>query len=61
MFYYSVLTTGVYCRPSCASRLARRDNVAFHAAHAAREYLIRKLFHRRKQVLAEFVPGAVRK
>jgi AraC family transcriptional regulator, regulatory protein of adaptative response / methylated-DNA-[protein]-cysteine methyltransferase len=30
VFYYSVLTTGVYCRPSCQSRLARRDNVAFH-------------------------------
>jgi AraC family transcriptional regulator, regulatory protein of adaptative response / methylated-DNA-[protein]-cysteine methyltransferase len=30
-FYYSVLTTGVYCRPSCASRPARRENVAFHA------------------------------
>jgi AraC family transcriptional regulator of adaptative response/methylated-DNA-[protein]-cysteine methyltransferase len=29
-FYYSVRTTGVYCRPSCASRLARRENVAFH-------------------------------
>src|SRR5215212_9094276 len=29
-FYYSVLTTGVYCRPSCASRPARRENVAFH-------------------------------
>ncbi len=30
-FYYSVRTTGVYCRPSCASRLARRENVRFHA------------------------------
>jgi AraC family transcriptional regulator of adaptative response/methylated-DNA-[protein]-cysteine methyltransferase len=30
-FYYSVRTTGVYCRPSCAARLARRENVAFHA------------------------------
>jgi AraC family transcriptional regulator of adaptative response/methylated-DNA-[protein]-cysteine methyltransferase len=30
-FYYSVLTTGVYCRPNCASRLARRENVRFHA------------------------------
>jgi AraC family transcriptional regulator, regulatory protein of adaptative response / methylated-DNA-[protein]-cysteine methyltransferase len=30
-FYYSVRTTGVYCRPSCASRPARRENVAFHA------------------------------
>jgi AraC family transcriptional regulator of adaptative response/methylated-DNA-[protein]-cysteine methyltransferase len=30
-FYYSVATTGVYCRPSCASRLAKRANVRFHA------------------------------
>ncbi len=30
VFYYSVRTTGVFCRPSCASRLARRDNVRFH-------------------------------
>src|SRR4029078_6166869 len=29
-FYYSVATTGVYCRPSCAARLASRKNVAFH-------------------------------
>ena len=35
-FFYSVRTTGVYCRPSCASRLANPDNVRFHpsAAHA---------------------------
>lgn len=31
-FYYSVRTTGVYCRPSCAARLARRENVSFHAS-----------------------------
>ncbi len=30
-FYYSVTTTGVYCRPSCASRLARPENVRFFA------------------------------
>lgn len=30
-FYYSVKTTGVYCRPSCAARLARAENVQFHA------------------------------
>jgi AraC family transcriptional regulator of adaptative response/methylated-DNA-[protein]-cysteine methyltransferase len=30
-FYYSVITTGVYCRPSCAARLARPENVRFHA------------------------------
>jgi AraC family transcriptional regulator of adaptative response/methylated-DNA-[protein]-cysteine methyltransferase len=30
-FYYSVKTTGVYCRPSCAARLAKPENVCFHA------------------------------
>ena len=30
-FFYSVKTMGVYCRPSCAARLARPDNVRFHA------------------------------
>jgi AraC family transcriptional regulator of adaptative response/methylated-DNA-[protein]-cysteine methyltransferase len=30
-FYYSVRTTGVYCRVSCPSRIARPENVAFHA------------------------------
>ena len=29
-FFYSVRTTGVYCRPSCAARNARPENVAFH-------------------------------
>jgi len=29
-FYYSVKTTGVYCRPSCAARLARPEHVQFH-------------------------------
>ncbi|MGO8798218.1 MAG: bifunctional DNA-binding transcriptional regulator/O6-methylguanine-DNA methyltransferase Ada [Roseiarcus sp.] len=28
-FYYAVRSTGVYCRPSCASRLANPRNVAF--------------------------------
>jgi AraC family transcriptional regulator, regulatory protein of adaptative response / methylated-DNA-[protein]-cysteine methyltransferase len=28
-FYYGVRTTGVFCRPGCASRLPRRDNVEF--------------------------------
>src|SRR3954453_9521791 len=37
-FFYSVRTTGVYCRPSCAARPPRPENVAFHAsALAARE------------------------
>jgi AraC family transcriptional regulator of adaptative response/methylated-DNA-[protein]-cysteine methyltransferase len=28
-FLYGVVTTGVYCRPSCASRAPKRDNVIF--------------------------------
>jgi len=28
--WYSVLTTGVYCRPSCPSRLANPENVQLH-------------------------------
>jgi AraC family transcriptional regulator of adaptative response/methylated-DNA-[protein]-cysteine methyltransferase len=31
-FFYSVKTTGVYCRPSCGSRRANHVNVAFHAS-----------------------------
>ena len=31
-FYYSVRSTGVYCRPSCPSRVALRANVAFHVS-----------------------------
>jgi AraC family transcriptional regulator, regulatory protein of adaptative response / methylated-DNA-[protein]-cysteine methyltransferase len=30
-FYYSVRTTGVFCRVTCASKPARPENVAFHA------------------------------
>lgn len=33
-FFYSVATTGVYCRPSCGARRPRPENVAFHATAA---------------------------
>jgi AraC family transcriptional regulator, regulatory protein of adaptative response / methylated-DNA-[protein]-cysteine methyltransferase len=36
-FYYSVQTTGVYCRPSCGARLARPENVRFHLTCADAE------------------------
>ena len=36
-FFYSVRTTGVYCRPSCAARNARPENVAFHPTAADAE------------------------
>ena len=36
-FFYSVRTTGVYCRPSCGARTPRPENVEFHASAAAAE------------------------
>ena len=37
-FFYSVKTTGVYCRPSCAARVARPENVEFHVSAQAAEH-----------------------
>ncbi|MBW4438146.1 MAG: bifunctional DNA-binding transcriptional regulator/O6-methylguanine-DNA methyltransferase Ada [Pleurocapsa minor GSE-CHR-MK-17-07R] len=37
-FVYAVRTTGVFCRPSCASRQPRRENVRFFALPAAAEH-----------------------
>lgn len=34
-FWYSVATTGVYCRPSCPSRTANPENVTLHGTLAA--------------------------
>ena len=31
-FVYCVTTTGVYCRPGCAARRPRRENVRFHTS-----------------------------
>ena len=36
-FFYSVETTGVYCRPSCAARLPNAENVRFHPNGASAE------------------------
>lgn len=36
-FWYSVSSTGVYCRPSCGARPALRRNVRFHDSCAAAE------------------------
>ena len=36
-FFYSVKTSGVYCRPSCPSRAARPENVQFHDTSADAE------------------------
>jgi AraC family transcriptional regulator of adaptative response/methylated-DNA-[protein]-cysteine methyltransferase len=36
-FFYSVRTTGVYCRPSCGARTPKPENVAFHRTAADAE------------------------
>ena len=36
-FVYAVKTTGVYCRPSCAARAAKPENVSFYATPADAE------------------------
>jgi AraC family transcriptional regulator of adaptative response/methylated-DNA-[protein]-cysteine methyltransferase len=38
VFYYAVLSTGIYCRPSCPSKRPRRENVVFFRARAAAEH-----------------------
>ncbi len=37
VFFYGVLTTGVYCRPSCPSRQPLRQNVRFYPTPQAAE------------------------
>jgi AraC family transcriptional regulator of adaptative response/methylated-DNA-[protein]-cysteine methyltransferase len=36
-FLFAVRTTGIYCRPSCASRPAKRENVSFFSTAAEAE------------------------
>ena len=36
-FLFAVRTTGIYCRPSCASRPAKRENVSFFETGAEAE------------------------
>jgi AraC family transcriptional regulator, regulatory protein of adaptative response / methylated-DNA-[protein]-cysteine methyltransferase len=38
-FWYGVKSTGVYCRPHCPSKPARRENVTFHNSCAEAERL----------------------
>lgn len=47
-FYYSVATTGVYCRPSCPSRRANPKNVRFHTSIADAEAAGFRACHRCK-------------
>ncbi len=55
-FVYAVRTTGVYCRPSCASRQPRRENVTFFALPALAEaagYRACKRCHPREARIAD--------
>jgi len=36
-FVYAVKTTGIYCRPSCPSRIPKRENVVFFSDHTEAE------------------------
>ena len=36
-FLYAVATTGVYCRPSCAARPAKSENISFHSGPESAE------------------------
>jgi len=37
VFFYAVMSTGIYCRPSCPSRRPLRENVVFFRAREAAE------------------------
>src|SRR5687768_10349043 len=36
-FFFGVSSTGIYCKPSCAARLPKRENTTFYASCAEAE------------------------
>jgi len=55
-FYYGVITTGIFCRPSCKSKSPKRENVEFFdTAEQARESGLRPCKRCRPDLL-EFYP-----
>ena len=36
-FFYAVVTTGIYCRPSCSSKMPNRENVQFYTTREEAE------------------------
>jgi AraC family transcriptional regulator of adaptative response/methylated-DNA-[protein]-cysteine methyltransferase len=52
-FVTGVLTTGIYCRPSCAARHPKRDNVRFFAnGNEARDFGLRSCMRCRPDLVA---------
>ena len=37
VFYFGVATTGIFCRPSCSSKTAKRQNVSFFVSPSEAE------------------------
>jgi AraC family transcriptional regulator of adaptative response/methylated-DNA-[protein]-cysteine methyltransferase len=60
-FVTGVLSTGIYCRPSCAARHPRRENVRFFAGGAeAREFGLRPCMRCRPDEVAADEAGIAR-
>ncbi|SDH09228.1 methylated-DNA--[protein]-cysteine S-methyltransferase [Roseospirillum parvum] len=57
-FVFAVVTTGVYCRPSCSARRARRENVRFFDTPAAAEAAGFRPCKRCRPELGEALPHA---
>lgn len=56
VFFYGVKTTGIFCRPSCKSKIPRQDNVLFFAtSEDAIEYGLRPC-KRCRPDLIEYMP-----
>ena len=36
-FFLAVVTTGIYCKPSCPARMPKRENARFYLTAAAAE------------------------
>src|SRR4051812_41634081 len=60
-FFTGVLSTGIYCRPSCAARHPRRENVRFFAKGAeARDFGLRACLRCRPDEVAADEAGISR-
>ena len=57
LFYYGVVTTGIYCRPSCPSRTPKRENLRFFASREEAEAAGFRPCKRCRPDLDRFAPG----
>ena len=56
-FYYGVKTTGIYCRPSCKSKLPKRENVVFFRTREEAEKAGFRPCKRCRQDLLQYDPA----